>query len=126
MTQWRFTDESRSVVSRLREDGGTDSMLASALPQGAEVLPPIPDEELPPVSVTMRQARLALLGVGLLDDVDAAIAAIADSNQRRAVEIEWEYAQTVDRNSPFTQQLAAGLGLDSAQLDSLFTQAAAL
>lgn len=84
----------------------------------------------PPVpvitSVTMRQARLALLGAGLLDDVNAAIAAIPDPTQRKAAEIEWEYAQTVDRDSSFTQQLAAGLGLTSEQLDALFTQAAAL
>ena len=84
----------------------------------------------PPVpvitSVTMRQARLALLNAGLLDDVDTAIAAITDPVQRKAAQIEWEYAQTVDRDSPFTQQLAAGLGLTSEQLDALFTQAAAL
>jgi len=77
-------------------------------------------------SVTMRQARLALLGAGLLDAVEAAIAAMPDATQRRAAEIEWEYAQTVDRESPFTQQLASGLGLTSEQLDALFTQAAAL
>lgn len=79
-----------------------------------------------PSSVTMRQARLALLGAGLLDSVEAAIAAMPDATQRRAAEIEWEYAQTVDRASPFTQQLASGLGLTSEQLDGLFTQAAAL
>lgn len=79
-----------------------------------------------PQSVTMRQARLALLGAGLLDDVNAAIAAIPDATQRRAAEIEWEYAATVDRASPFTQLLADGLGLTSEQLDGLFTQAAGL
>lgn len=79
-----------------------------------------------PQSVTMRQARLALLGAELLDDVDAAIAAIPDATQRRAAQIEWEYAQTVDRTSAFTLQLAAGLGLTNTQLDDLFTQAAAL
>ena len=84
------------------------------------IVPPVPQ------SVTMRQARLALLGVGLLDDVDAAIAAIPDPVQRKAAEIEWEYAQTVDRNSPFTQQMAAGLTLTAEQLDALFTQAAGL
>lgn len=79
-----------------------------------------------PQSVTMRQARLALLSIGLLDDVYAAIAAITDPVQRKAAEIEWEYAQTVDRNSPFTQQMAAGLSLTAEQLDALFTQAAGL
>ncbi len=95
----------------------------------AEGNTPEPADPVPvPVitSVTMRQARLALLGAGLLDDVDAAIQAIADPVQRKAAEIEWEYAQTVDRDSAFTQQLAGGLNLTAEQLDSLFTQAAAL
>lgn len=76
-----------------------------------------------PTSVTMRQARLALLAVDKLAQVNAAIAAIPDATQRAAAEIEWEYAQTVDRNSPFVQMLGASLTLD---LDALFTAAAAL
>ena len=98
-----------------------------AIPQPApEPEPPPPPPVVIPQSVTMRQARLALLRAGLLDDVDAAIAAIPDPVQRKAAEIEWEYAQTVDRNSPFTQQMAAGLNLTAEQLDALFTQAAGL
>lgn len=94
----------------------------------AEGNTPEPDD--PPLvpaitSVTMRQARLALLGAGLLDSVNAAIAAMP-TPERSAALIEWEYAQTVDRHSPFTQQLAAGLGLTDAQLDELFTTAASL
>lgn len=76
-----------------------------------------------PNSVTMRQARLALLSVGKLAQVNAAIAAIPDATQRAAAEIEWEYAQTVDRDSPFVQMLGTALALD---LDALFTAAAAL
>lgn len=79
-----------------------------------------------PQQVTMRQARLALLGAGLLDDVDAAIAAIPDPVQRKAAQIEWEYANTVERQSAFVQQLAVGLGLSAEQMDDLFVQAAAL
>ena len=79
-----------------------------------------------PQSVTMRQARLVLLNAGLLDDVDAAIASIPDPVQRKAAEIEWEYAQTVDRDSPFTQQLAQGLGLTTEQKNELFVQASQL
>ncbi len=98
-----------------------------AIPQPEpEPEPPPPPPMVIPQSVTMRQARLALLGIGLLDDVDAAIAAIPDPVQRKAAQIEWEYAQTVDRNSPFTQQMAAGLNLTAEQLDALFTQAAGL
>lgn len=79
-----------------------------------------------PANVTMRQARLALLGAGLLDDVDAAIAANPDPVQRKAAQIEWEYANTVERGSTFVQQLGAGLGLTEQQLDELFTTAATL
>ena len=96
-----------------------------------EDIPPTPEPEPdalvgPPSIVTMRQARLALLAVDLLDNVDAAIAAIPNATQRRAAQIEWEYAQTVDRNSSFTQQMAIGLALSAEQLDNLFTQAAQL
>ena len=95
----------------------------------AEGNTPEPADPPPPVvitSVTMRQARLALLGAGLLDDVDAAIAAIPNPVQRKAAEIEWEYATTVDRDSPFTQQLAQGLGLTTEQKNELFIQASQL
>lgn len=129
---YRFTN-STSVI-RLTDNAfipsdPANSDYAEFLRWQAEGNTPEPADP-PPVpvitSVTMRQARLALLGAGLLDDVDAAIAAITDPTQRKAAEIEWEYAQTVDRDSSFTQQLAAGLGLTAEQLDVLFTQAAAL
>lgn len=76
-----------------------------------------------PTSVTMRQARLALLAAGLLDDIEAALAAIPDETDRRTAQIEWEYAQDVVRDSPWVQQLAAALGLDAAMLDELFVMA---
>lgn len=90
---------------------------------------PFTEEEarsLIPRSVSMRQARLALLGADLLDDVDAAIAAIADTVQRRAAQIEWEYAQTVDRDSQFVQTLVQQLSLTSEQTDELFLAASKL
>lgn len=87
--------------------------------------PPAPPDPVP-ASVTMRQARLALLGAGLLDDVDAALAAIPDAMQRRAAQIEWEFAATVDRQSPWVANLAGALGLADEQLDALFVAAAGL
>ena len=71
----------------------------------AHLNPPAPTPSVP-ASITMRQARLALLSIGLLDDVDAAIAAIPDPVQRKAAEIEWEYATVIERNSPLVQSLA--------------------
>lgn len=76
--------------------------------------------------VTMRQARRALLDAGLLDQVDAAIAAIADATERRQAEIDWEYATTVERLWPWVQALGAALGLSAEALDALFEQAATL
>jgi hypothetical protein len=79
----------------------------------------------PPTSVTMRQARLALLQAGLLASVSAALAA-ATGMAGDAARIEWEYAATVDRDSPLVAGLVATLGLTDAQLDALFAAAAAL
>jgi hypothetical protein len=78
-----------------------------------------------PAVVTMRQARLALLGAGLLARVKAAINALP-SKQKEAAKIEWEYATDVQRNSGLALMMVVALGLDDAALDALFIEAAAL
>ena len=80
---------------------------------------------LAPSSVTMRQARLALLGAGLLAGIDAAINGLP-SPQKEAARIEWEYAAEVQRSSGLVPMMGAALGLDDAALDALFIEAAAL
>lgn len=67
-----------------------------------------------PTVVTMRQARLALLEVGKLDDIEAMVAMLD-----RSVQIEWEYAQTVERAHP----IVASLGMTDDELDGLFVLA---
>lgn len=79
-----------------------------------------------PQVVSMRQARLALLGAGLLDDVEAAIAAIPDPIERRAAQIEWEFGQEVNRQHGLVSMLGPALGLSDAQIDALFIQASQL
>jgi hypothetical protein len=76
-------------------------------------------------SVTMRQARLALLGAGLLNQVNDALAKL-ESPLKEAATIEWEYSSEVKRNGALVQQLGGALGLDAAALDNLFSQAAKL
>lgn len=71
--------------------------------------------------VSMRQARLALLAAGLLDDVETGITALD-----KAAQIEWEYATSVKRGSALVASIAAALSLSDDQLDDLFTAAAAL
>lgn len=87
----------------------------------------IPTPVVPkPTSVTMRQARLALLQAGHLGSVQTAINAIEDPVRKQASQIEWEYAATVDRNSSFTQGMATALGLSEQDMDNLFMLAASL
>lgn len=75
--------------------------------------------------VTMRQARLALMQFGLLADVEPAIEALAEPD-RSAARIEWEYSQTVERNTAFVDVLSQELGLGENELDELFALAKTL
>ena len=74
-----------------------------------------------PQQVTMRQARLALLSAGLLDDVEMVIAAAG-----RAAQLEWEYAAVVDRTNPAIAAVQQQHALTDAQIDDLFRDAAKL
>ena len=77
------------------------------------------------LSVTMRQARLALMQQGKLEDVQVALDALPEPQKSVAI-TEWEYATTVERNSPWVIQLGSALGLDEEGLDELFKAASLL
>lgn len=90
---------------------------------------PLTAEELKsrvPSVVSMRQARRALLQMGLLSFVETALAAIPDEVQKAGAAIDWEYGTELDRYYPLTQALALALGLTESQLDELFTLASTL
>ena len=74
-----------------------------------------------PQQVTMRQARLALLSAGLLDDVEAVITAAG-----REAQIQWEYASVVERSNPVIAIVQQQQGMADAQIDDLFREAAKL
>lgn len=78
-----------------------------------------------PQSISMRQARLALLGIGKLNDVEALIEAMPE-RERAVVRIEWEYSNEVWRHKQLVESLGAALGLDCVALDALFVEAAGL
>ena len=86
---------------------------------------PQPTPEQIPSSVTMRQARLALLGTGMLDAVSAGIESMPGVDGA-AARIEWEYAATVERESPLINGLSVAVGLTDAQVDELFLSASKL
>lgn len=92
---------------------------------GEILVAPPPEPAAIPAAVTMRQARLALLGAGLLANIDAAIDALP-SPQKEAARIEWEYSQEVQRHNGFVSVLAPALGMTAEQTDALFVQAATL
>lgn len=93
----------------------------AALQVQVVALTPAPVVGGTPQSVTMRQARLALLQSGLLDKATKAVAGAGP-----AAQIEWEYASDVGRNAALVQALSGALGLTDEQLDGLFVLAATL
>lgn len=70
-----------------------------------------------PTVVTMRQARLALLQADKLGDINLLVQQLGS-----AAQIEWEYAQTVERSHPLVQ----ALGMSNGDLDELFLVASQL
>lgn len=86
---------------------------------------PAPAPPAPPMSCRKRQGELALLQVGRLDAVDAAMAAIADPISRRRAQIEYG-ADVWERSNPFLQSMWAQLGGTPDELDELFVLAVTL
>jgi len=80
-----------------------------------------------PDFVTMAQARKAMILSGVsIANVDSAIAAIVDADEKALAEVDWEYSTTVRRNSPLVASLAPALGLSDAQVDAMFVLAGGL
>ena len=77
-------------------------------------------EALKVKSITPRQARLKLLEVGLLDELESII------TTNRAWQIEWEYATEVKRDSLLIDAVASQAGLTSEQVDEMFIEASKL
>ena len=74
-----------------------------------------------PKSVTRRQAKIAMLRAGILDQVEAAIAASSRENQ-----ITWAEATDFRRDFPLLNQMAAALNISSQEIDNLFLLASTI
>jgi hypothetical protein len=80
--------------------------------------------ELPPHTpkiISMRQARLQLLNLGLLDSVNVQINSLS-----QAAQIEWEYATEVNRNNPLVSSLQVALSMTDSDMDLFFRNASEL
>lgn len=76
----------------------------------------------PPVdSVSARQFKLQLFSVGLLDQVDAWVAA-----QGKPIQIAYEYSGTFVRTEPMMAAGFAAMGFSEEQIDAFFEAAAQL
>lgn len=78
-----------------------------------------------PQSVTMRQARLAMLHAGILDDVESMLATM-EGEEGRAARIDWEFAQDVRRDWHLVSALGSQLGMTADQIDDLFIYAGSI
>ena len=101
-------------------EGFTADDMGRYIVQDGGIVEPVPEV------ITPRQAKIALLQAGLLDDVEAAIAAIPDETTRRIAQVEWEYAQEVRRDWPLLVAVAGQMGLSDEQVDELFRAGARL
>jgi hypothetical protein len=110
-----MTEPLFKMVDGVPVEMSADEAAAIRAEWAANAIPSVPQ------SVTPRQARLALLGAGLLDAVEAAIAAGS-----RADQITWEFAVDVRRDYILIANMGAALGLTPVQIDDLFRTAATL
>jgi len=76
--------------------------------------------ELRVKEITPLQAKLQLLELGLLDEVEVMVAT------DRKVQLYWEYASVIEIEHETLKAMAAQLGLTDKQLDEMFTAASKL
>ncbi|WP_438455298.1 hypothetical protein [Vreelandella venusta] len=79
-----------------------------------------------PATITARQTRLVLAKHGLLSEVERAIGAIEDPEQRQIAGIEWGYAGYFERSAPWLTHMAEQLGMGDADVDTMFIQGSTL
>ena len=73
-----------------------------------------------PNSITMRQTRLYLLSLNLLDEVESFV------SQNKAWQIEWEYASEVQRTNQLIVAMQQELELTNQQVYEMFLEASKL
>ena len=77
----------------------------------------------PELTVTLQQFRDALVDAGQLDNLEAAIAALPQTNVKRKLINAWQYGGTISRGSNLTTRIQTALSLTDVQMDLLFLNA---
>jgi hypothetical protein len=105
---WKVADPTPEELAIVADVLANYETLAAAYKPRVEVL-------------TMRQARLQMLAMGVLSQVEAAVAQAGD-----AAGIEWEYAQTVERDYPLFLAIKGALGFTDEQEETFFSEGSLL
>lgn len=135
MAIYTYADAKQSAVIVEGEGGRTTvprghpayALLVTGAPARGDVPAVAPveiGEPVPtvPAAATRFQARAALLAAGLLDPVEAMVAASADP----LLKLAWADALQFERHSPTVLALAGQLGLSDGAVDELFHLAATI
>jgi hypothetical protein len=122
---YQFIDSTNTVVAKIDDDGISRMSCTINNPDYliwlSEGNRPEP-ADIPPVvipDISMRQARLALLADGLLDDVEAALST-------PEYKIWWEYSTVVERSNYLVNDVLKILGKSDEEIDQMFIGASQL
>ena len=114
-------EQQYEVIPRFVEYTDPEGVVHTVAEQIAAAQEAILQDKRKAMVVTPWQISKALLAAGLLDDVEAAVAA-AD----RVVQLGWVRAQDFKRLDPLVVTIGAALGKTDAELDSIFELAMTL
>lgn len=124
MKTYQYTSQENTVVHVIDEDGiSRMSMLASAVPDGAEILPYDAPSAPVPQQITRAQGKIVLLQLGLWQPALDYVAGLTDPLAKATGEVALHDTTYWARSSPFLNAAAESLGLSSADLDALFVTA---
>ena len=122
---YQFINLDNTVVAKIDDDGISRMSCTINNPNYlawiSEGNTPEP-ADIPPVvipDISMRQARLALLADGLLDDVEAALST-------PEYKIWWEYSTIVERSNYLVNDVLKILGKSDEEIDQMFIGASQL
>lgn len=124
--RYEYRNAQRTIIAAIGEDGHIvivepghrlwpEALAAGPVPW----VPPEPEPDPVPETVSRFQARAALLDAGLLGAVEVALADAGPLAQ-----LAWAEAVEFRRTSPTIAALSAAIGLTDEQVDSLFRAAA--
>lgn len=81
---------------------------------------PEPEPE-PLIPLTQRQIRLALLQIGILDQVRPKLEEVFDGDPRKqAALIEWDYASEIEVSNPLVELLRSSFGMTEEEKENLW------